>query len=110
MTTQQTRICDLAQQGLSEEIRQDIEKIATILLRHGAHRIILYGSLARGDYRPDSDIDVCVEGIPDDQYFRVLAECLMRSAPRVSVLNFEDTSGYFRQRVIDEGKILYERG
>ena len=41
------------------DIMQDIEKIESILLKLGAAKIILYGSLARGDYKADSDIDIC---------------------------------------------------
>jgi predicted nucleotidyltransferase len=38
--------------------RQDILQIAA---RHGAHNIRLFGSAARGDDRPDSDLDLLVE-------------------------------------------------
>ena len=37
------------------------EKINPILLRHGIKRASVFGSVARGDDRPDSDVDVLVE-------------------------------------------------
>ena len=40
-----------------EEIRN---KIATILRTHGAEYVAVFGSLARGQNRPDSDIDILV--------------------------------------------------
>lgn len=49
---------------LPHDIRREIEKTVAILLRPGASKIILYGALAHGDYQTDSDIDICVEGIP----------------------------------------------
>ncbi|MDZ7289647.1 MAG: nucleotidyltransferase domain-containing protein [candidate division KSB1 bacterium] len=79
------------------------------MLHYGAVKIILYGSLARGDYRPNSDIDICVEGLPDQNYFRALAECLMKARHSVSVLDFKNVWGQFRERILQEGKILYER-
>jgi predicted nucleotidyltransferase len=91
------------------DIMRDIEKIESILVRHGALKIILYGSLARGDYHIDSDIDICFEGIPDDKYFRALAEILMETDRRVSMCDFEDAYGHSRERILREGKILYER-
>jgi predicted nucleotidyltransferase len=89
------------------EILQDIQRAESILLNHGAMKVILYGSLARGDYRPDSDIDLCVEGLPDENYFRALAECLMTIQRPVSILDFQDTYGYLRERILREGRILY---
>ena len=100
----------LREMQLPDDIVQDIKTVESILLRHGAQKIILYGSLARGDYRADSDIDICCEGIPPDHYFRALAECLLASQRRVSVLDFASIQGYFRERLLREGKILYERG
>lgn len=52
----------LTEKEFHHDILRDIEKVESILLRHGALKIILYGSLARGDYRVDSDIDICFEG------------------------------------------------
>ena len=98
----------LTETTFPREILQDIRRVASILRRHGAMKIILYGSLARGDYRPDSDIDICVEGIPDENYFRALAECLMNAQRRVSVLDFQVAQGYFRERILEEGRVLYE--
>jgi predicted nucleotidyltransferase len=91
-----------------DDILQDIQKVEAILLHYGATKIILYGSLARGDYKADSDIDFCVEGVPNEHYFRVIAECLMKVHRPVSVLDFRGVRGYFRERISQEGKILYE--
>lgn len=39
-------------------------RLASIALKHGAVRAFLFGSFARGDARPDSDLDVLVEMEP----------------------------------------------
>jgi|SRR3989344_710760 len=41
----------------TEEIR---EKIGYILKNHGAEYVAVFGSVARGEARPDSDVDILV--------------------------------------------------
>lgn len=46
--------------GLSLE---DIDKIRTVFAGHPeVERAILYGSRAKGTFRPNSDIDLCLQG------------------------------------------------
>lgn len=42
-------------------------KLADLAARYGAQRLVLYGSRARGDFRPRSDIDLAVYGMPEKQ-------------------------------------------
>lgn len=98
----------LTEKIFPEDILRDIQKAESILLHYGAEKIILYGSLARKEYKPDSDIDICIEGLPDKYYFRALAECLMNVQRRISILDFKNVKGYFRERILKEGKVLYQ--
>ena len=43
---------------LLKEKREDILRIAT---QHGASKVRIFGSVARGEARPDSDVDFLVE-------------------------------------------------
>ena len=104
---QQRSICE-PEQTLPGDMLQDLQIIRSILQAYGATRIILYGSLARGDYRTDSDIDICVEGIPNQWYFRALAECILKIERPVTVLDFQNVTGYLRERILNEGVMLYE--
>lgn len=42
-------------------------KLANLAARYGAQRLVLYGSRARGDFQPRSDIDLAVYAMPEKQ-------------------------------------------
>ncbi len=42
--------------------------------RHGAQRVVLFGSLARGDTTERSDVDLAVEGLQATTYFAAIAD------------------------------------
>ncbi|MGD1853349.1 MAG: nucleotidyltransferase family protein [Leptolyngbyaceae cyanobacterium] len=88
------------------DVLLDLTMAGSVLSRYGANQVILYGSMARGTYRPDSDIDLCVAGLPSKNFFRALAECLMASHRSLSIVDFDTSHGYFRERILAEGKIL----
>ncbi|MDB9526286.1 nucleotidyltransferase domain-containing protein [Oscillatoria sp. CS-180] len=91
---------------LPADVLLDLTMAGSVLSRYGANQVILYGSMARGTYRPDSDIDLCVEGLPSKNFFRALAECLMASHRSLSIIDFDNSHGYFRERILTEGKVL----
>jgi predicted nucleotidyltransferase len=51
--------------GISELLKGKREGILRITTKHGAHHVRVFGSVARGEARPDSDIDLLVELDPD---------------------------------------------
>lgn len=57
--------------GLSE---QELEKIYSVFLRHSEiKKVILFGSRAKGTSRPNSDIDLAVDGVVSDLQVEALA-------------------------------------
>ncbi|MGH9397570.1 MAG: nucleotidyltransferase family protein [Terriglobia bacterium] len=47
--------------GVEELIANKRDEIQRIATKHGATNIRIFGSMARGDARPDSDIDLLVD-------------------------------------------------
>lgn len=76
--------------------------------KYGVRRVLLVGSLARGDARPGSDIDLAVEGLGQADLFRAGAE-LEREARgfEVDLVPLEDASFDFRLAAEREGIELF---
>jgi predicted nucleotidyltransferase len=73
-----------------------------------ADKIVLIGSLL-DEQRFDihSDIDLCVEGIPTDSFFRAVGESLLLAGPfDVDLIPMEHASERMNKHVI-EGEVLY---
>jgi uncharacterized protein len=61
-----------------ELVREKRDAILAAAARYGAERIRLFGSVARGDERPESDVDFIVKMRPDMGVFDLvdLQDCL----------------------------------
>jgi hypothetical protein len=77
------------------------------LRRHGVAHAGVFGSLARGDARPDSDIDVLIRFAPEASVTlwdytalkRRVAQMLRTSPRRVDVIDLDGMSAYVRPTV-----------
>lgn len=57
------------------DIKNLYRSIVMLGRRYGAQKLVLFGSRARGDNRPASDIDLAVYGMPEDQRGAFGAAC-----------------------------------
>jgi predicted nucleotidyltransferase len=91
--------------NLRELLHQKREAILQIAARHDAHNVRVFGSVARGDAGPDSDIDLLVErGPAPSSWFPAglvldLEEFL--GCP-VEVVTEKGLNPYLRERVLRE--------
>lgn len=83
--------------------------------RHDIHRVSVYGSANRDDFRPDSDIDLLVEfepgrtpGMLTIAGIELELEALLGHP--VEIRTYADLSRYFRDDVRANAKELYAVG
>lgn len=86
-----------------------IECIRSCAAGHGQSRVVLFGSRARGQHRPKSDIDLAISG-GDQARFALDVE---EQAPTLLQFDFVNMDGpisqELRDRVAAEGVVLYEK-
>ena len=91
-----------------ESALREAEQIAQDLIKqHGAKRVILFGSVARQQrLRPDSDIDLAVEGMPVESYYQIVGDLWTEQGRRIDLIRLEAMRPAFRELVEREGKLL----
>jgi predicted nucleotidyltransferase len=53
----------------------EIESLRSVFARHPEiEEVVLFGSRAKGHFRPESDIDLAIRGIADDRAVEALAD------------------------------------
>ncbi|MBC7338781.1 MAG: nucleotidyltransferase domain-containing protein [Firmicutes bacterium] len=101
------RLADLEQkraEALRERAREKARLVADILKeRYGARQVILYGSLARGDFREGSDIDLLVEGLSGSYWDAYLSAERVAAPFVVSLVCSEDASPPLVDCALKEG-------
>ncbi|MDD2715586.1 MAG: nucleotidyltransferase domain-containing protein [Candidatus Wallbacteria bacterium] len=71
-------------------------------------RVILFGSLANGNFRPDSDIDLLVEGLPPHLFIKASAEVSdLVDDVEINLVPYERAYESLKTLALAEGKTLY---
>ena len=100
------------------DLIQHLDQAVEELKRYGAEKIILFGSLARGEADEYSDIDLVVVKPTAMQFVDRLAD-VVRRCPGLSCADvivytpeelerMQEAENPFIEQVLREGKILYE--
>lgn len=92
------------------EILSDI--IETVSSFPAVDSVRLYGSRTRGDATSKSDFDIAIAAPTADraEWLQLLDSLeQVETLLDIQAVRLEDTSGEFRERIINEGKVIYER-
>ena len=90
---------------MQNPINEQREKILQIAARYGARNVRLFGSTARGDSRPDSDVDLLVDLEPGRSLFDLgglLSEVSELLGREVDVVTEKGLRPRIREQVLRE--------
>jgi len=85
--------------------QQDIERAVRILKDGGCAEVFLFGSLAEGCSRPDSDIDLAVRGCPPEKFFKLYGDLMWGLKHKFDLVDL-DVKHPFTEYLIREGDLL----
>jgi hypothetical protein len=100
--------------GPSEAVPLQVDEAALRAFgeRHHIARLAVFGSVARGEDTPESDLDVPVEFAPEKtpgfRHFAIEREPSLMFGRRVDLNTPGFLSRRFRDEVVREAKVLYE--
>lgn len=89
--------------GIGEILKSQCEEILRIAAKHGAYNVRVFGSVARGDALPDSDVDLLVDVGPNRTPFfpgGLIADLQDLLGRRVEVVTERGLHLYLRDRVL----------
>ncbi|MDO8569438.1 MAG: nucleotidyltransferase family protein [bacterium] len=87
------------------------EKISPILRAYGIKKASIFGSVSRGDERPDSDVDLLVElGRPMDlyAYIDLQDEIEKKLQKKVDLITNKSLNKFIAPYILQELKTIYE--
>lgn len=93
----------------AEILKSRREEILRIASRHGARNVRVFGSTARGEAGPDSDLDLLVELEPERSlmdHVALIQDLEDALAIKVDVVNEKALHRHIRERVLQEAVAL----
>lgn len=96
----------MVEHGIDMVVVREIQALAR---KHGVSKVILFGSRARGDFRPKSDIDLAVKG-GDFINFSLDVDEETSTLRLFDFVDLDETVPDALRELIDtEGVVLYEQ-
>jgi uncharacterized protein len=95
------------------QVRIPEQALAVLCRRYHVRRLAFFGSVLRGDFGPESDVDVLVEFEPGRTpglgFVRLQREISELLGHEVDLHTYRSLSRYFRDDVLREAEVKYER-
>lgn len=94
--------------GISEIIGDKRDAVLRLAAEHGAYNVRVFGSVARGEAEPDSDIDFLMDGLEHAPWgggsLLVALEKLL--GRQVDLVSMGDIYPSLRERILAEAQLL----
>lgn len=82
-----------------------IRKAALALRAAGAREVHVFGSAARDESRPDSDVDLAVRGLPPERFFHAMAQAQDALGRPLDLVDLDEETPFTRY-LEEEGELI----
>ena len=89
---------------MDDDLKARIDLAVKALLDAGAKEVYLFGSVAEGTDRPDSDVDLAVKGLPPREFIRAYGAAADALSKPVSLVDL-DVDDPFTRHLWTWGKL-----
>ena len=91
--------------------REASQAAERLVQQYGAKRVILFGSVARRRrLQPDSDIDLAVEGMTGEVFYKIAGDLHTSDGRRIDLVRLDTLGQSFRKVIALEGVLLAHDG
>ncbi len=89
--------------------RREKDVIRQCAKKYNVSSVFLFGSAAKEKkINGNNDIDLGIKGIKPGLFFKFYAELFKYLPRRVDLVDLDRENNYFIERVLEEGKVIYE--
>lgn len=91
---------------LPNEYQEDIKKAIKILKQNGATEIYIFGSIEKGNFNKNSDIDIAIRGVKQENFYKVASILMFEIEKEIDLIDLDDENDKFSQMLIDKNILV----
>ncbi len=92
--------------NLPYSFQEDIKKATKILKENGAKEVFIFGSIANGKFNENSDIDIAVKGLKENDFYRIASILMFELENEFDLIDLDDKENRFSQMLLKIGGLL----
>lgn len=91
---------------LPVEYQEDIKKALKILKQNGATEIYIFGSIEKGNFNKNSDVDIAIRGVKQKNFYKVASILMFEIEKEIDLIDLDDENDKFARMLIDKNILV----
>ena len=91
---------------LPVEYQEDIKKALKILKQNGSTEIYIFGSIEKGNFNKNSDVDIAIRGVKQKNFYKVASILMFEIEKEIDLIDLDDENDKFARMLIDKNILV----